>query len=236
MLFTPGVGPPLRVPLLRCCFFISLRPLFRRLCPSSAPLSVLDPSEGLCDPLLPLRGPPAAGPGTDGRVPDVSQDWAGRQDRRSVPALGHCCLLSDTSGGALRRAPALEVLAPSATGGRLRPGGGPQTVTWRGQPATPGGREDETRTSVTGAENNGSFEWMISIRESFDSCHSSKRLRTSRLHEFHEAKLPFASHIEFIRLKLSLFSALVTVVLDTGIVSDVIPSQEAVTGGSCVYS
>ena len=35
----------------------------------------------------------------------------------------------------------------------------------------------------------------------------SKRLRTSRLHELHESKFPFASRIEFIRSKLSNFSA-----------------------------
>ena len=41
----------------------------------------------------------------------------------------------------------------------------------------------------------------------FDSCKSCKRLGTSRLHELHESNLPFVSRIEFIRSKLSNFSA-----------------------------
>ena len=48
------------------------------------------------------------------------------------------------------------------------------------------------------------------IRETngnFDSCNSCKRLGTSRLHELHESKFPFVSRIEFIRSKLSNFSA-----------------------------
>ena len=55
-----------------------------------------------------------------------------------------------------------------------------------------------------------SFERINSIRETngnFDSCNSSKRLGTSRLHELHESKFPFVSRIEFIRSKLSNFSA-----------------------------
>ena len=42
---------------------------------------------------------------------------------------------------------------------------------------------------------------------SFDLSNSCKRLRTSRLHELHESKFPFVSRIEFIRSKLSNFSA-----------------------------
>ena len=41
----------------------------------------------------------------------------------------------------------------------------------------------------------------------FNSCNSCKRLGTSRLHELHESKFPFVSRIEFIRSKLSNFSA-----------------------------
>ena len=35
----------------------------------------------------------------------------------------------------------------------------------------------------------------------------SRKIRTSRLHELHESKFPFVSRIEFIRSKLSNFSA-----------------------------
>ena len=55
-----------------------------------------------------------------------------------------------------------------------------------------------------------SFERINSIRETngnFDSCNSCKRLVPSRLHELHESKFPFVSRIEFIRSKLSNFSA-----------------------------
>ena len=55
-----------------------------------------------------------------------------------------------------------------------------------------------------------SFERINSIRETngnFDSCNSCKRLVPSRLHELHESKFPFVSRIEFIRSKLSIFSA-----------------------------
>ena len=55
-----------------------------------------------------------------------------------------------------------------------------------------------------------SFERINSIRETngnFDACNSCKRLGTSRLHELHESKFPFVSRIEFIRSKLSNFSA-----------------------------
>ena len=48
---------------------------------------------------------------------------------------------------------------------------------------------------------------------SFDSCNSCKRLVPSRLHELHESKLQFVSRIEFIRSKLSNFSAHVSGVI-----------------------
>ena len=44
-------------------------------------------------------------------------------------------------------------------------------------------------------------------RRNFDSCNSCKRLVPSRLHELLESKFPFVSRIEFIRSKLSNFSA-----------------------------
>ena len=62
-----------------------------------------------------------------------------------------------------------------------------------------------------------SFERINSIREmngNFDSCNSCKRLVPSRLHELHESKFPFISRIEFIRSKLSNFSAHVYGVTD----------------------
>ena len=68
-----------------------------------------------------------------------------------------------------------------------------------------------TLTPDTWAEKFESFERINSIREtneSFDSCNSCKRLGTSRLHELHVIqKFPFVSRIEFIRSKLSNFSA-----------------------------
>ena len=67
-----------------------------------------------------------------------------------------------------------------------------------------------SRTPDTWAEKFESFERINSIRETngnFDSCNSCKRLGTSRLHELHESKFPFVSRIEFIRSKLSNFSA-----------------------------
>ena len=63
-----------------------------------------------------------------------------------------------------------------------------------------------------------SFERINSIRETngnFDSCNSCKRLGTSRLHELHESKFPLVSRIEFIRSKLSNFSAHVSGVIVT---------------------
>ena len=65
-------------------------------------------------------------------------------------------------------------------------------------------------TPYTWAEKFESFERINSIRETngnFGSCNSCKRLGTSRLHELHEPKFPFVSRIEFIRSKLSNFSA-----------------------------
>ena len=73
----------------------------------------------------------------------------------------------------------------------------------------------EPVTTFTWAEKFESFERINSIRETngnFDSCNSCKRLGTSRLHELHESKFPFVSRIEFIRSKLSNFSAHVNVV------------------------
>ena len=54
------------------------------------------------------------------------------------------------------------------------------------------------------------FERINSIRETngnFDSCNSCKLLGTSSLHELHESKSPLVSRIEFMRSKLSNFSA-----------------------------
>ena len=48
---------------------------------------------------------------------------------------------------------------------------------------------------------------MRETNESFDSCKSCKRLVPTRLHDLHESKLSFVSRIEFIRSKLSNFSA-----------------------------
>ena len=65
-------------------------------------------------------------------------------------------------------------------------------------------------TPYTWAEKFESLERINSIRETngnFDSCNSCKRLGTSRLHELHESKFSFVSRIEFIRSKLSNFSA-----------------------------
>ena len=78
-------------------------------------------------------------------------------------------------------------------------------------PSLPG-REGASLTSYLWAEKFESFERINSIPETngnFDSCISCKRLGTSRLHELHESKSPFVSRIEFIRSKLSNFSAYV---------------------------
>ena len=75
----------------------------------------------------------------------------------------------------------------------------------------------ESLTRYTGAEKFESFERINSIRETngnFDSCSSCKRLVPSRLHELHESTFPFVSRIEFIRSKLSNFSAPVYGVFD----------------------
>ena len=64
--------------------------------------------------------------------------------------------------------------------------------------------------TYTWAEKFESFERINSIRETngnIDSCNSCKRLVPSRLHELHEPKFPFVSRIQFIRSKLSYFSA-----------------------------
>ena len=61
-------------------------------------------------------------------------------------------------------------------------------------------------TPYTWAEKLESFERINSLRETngnFDSSNSG----TSRVHELHESKFPFVSRIEFIRSKLSNFSA-----------------------------
>ena len=77
----------------------------------------------------------------------------------------------------------------------------------------PMGRSVQTHFSLTPytwAEKIRNFERINSMRETngnFDSCNSCKRLGTSRLHELHESKFPFVSRIEFIRSKLSNFSA-----------------------------
>ena len=64
-----------------------------------------------------------------------------------------------------------------------------------------------------------SFKRINSIRvtnENFDSCNSCKRLGISRLHELHKSKFPFVTRIEFIRSRLSNFSAHVYgVIVDT---------------------
>ena len=55
-----------------------------------------------------------------------------------------------------------------------------------------------------------SLERINSIRETnghFYSFNSCKRLVSIRLHELHVSKFPFVSRIEFIRSKLSIFSA-----------------------------
>ena len=72
-------------------------------------------------------------------------------------------------------------------------------------------------TPDTWAEKFESFERVNSIRvtnEIFDSCNSCKRLGTSLLHELNESKFPFVTLIEFIRSKLSDFSAHVSRVSD----------------------
>ena len=48
---------------------------------------------------------------------------------------------------------------------------------------------------------------MREANANFDSSNSCKRLEASRLQELHESKFPFVSRIEFIRSKLSNFSA-----------------------------
>ena len=72
------------------------------------------------------------------------------------------------------------------------------------------GHVAQTLTPDTWAEKFERFERINSIRETnenFDSCNSCKRLGTSRLHELRESKFSFVSRIEFIRSKISNFSA-----------------------------
>ena len=55
---------------------------------------------------------------------------------------------------------------------------------------------------------------MRETNGNFGSSNSCKRLVPSRLHELHESKFPFVSRIEFIRSKLSNFSAHVSGISD----------------------
>ena len=76
-----------------------------------------------------------------------------------------------------------------------------------------------TMTPDTWAEKFESFQRINSICETngnFDSCNPCKQLVSSRLHGLHESKFPFVSRIEFIRWKLSNFSAHVSGVTITG--------------------
>ena len=74
-------------------------------------------------------------------------------------------------------------------------------------------------TPDTWSEKIESLEWINSIRETnenFNSCNSCKRLIPSRLHELHDSKFSFVSHIEFIRTNLPNFSAHVSGVTHSG--------------------
>ena len=76
------------------------------------------------------------------------------------------------------------------------------SVTWSGPRLPlrhPGPRihEQKNRTDNSIRETNGNF----------GSCNSCKRLVSSRLHELHDSKFPLISRMEFIRSKLSNFSA-----------------------------
>ena len=66
----------------------------------------------------------------------------------------------------------------------------------------------------------------------FDQCNSCKRLGTSRLHELHQSKFPFVSRIEFIRSKLSNFSAHVSGITDVpdGGLSSGLCSRDSLSG------
>ena len=91
------------------------------------------------------------------------------------------------------------------------------TNTWRHVMSTDRATMCVIMTPYTWAEKFESFERINSIRETngnFDSCNSCKWLGTCRLHESHESKFPFVSRIEFIRSKLSNFSAHVFGVID----------------------
>ena len=55
---------------------------------------------------------------------------------------------------------------------------------------------------------------MQETNRSFDSRNLCKRLVPSRLHKLRQSKLPFVSRIDFIRSKLSIFSAHISGVSD----------------------
>ena len=82
----------------------------------------------------------------------------------------------------------------------------------------PGRWKRGTGTVDIRAEKLESLEWISSIRETnenFDWRNSCKRLVPSRLHELRQSKFSFVSRIEFIRSKLSSFSAHVSGASDT---------------------
>ena len=51
------------------------------------------------------------------------------------------------------------------------------------------------------------YTYLRVTNGNFDSCNYCKRMVPSRLHDLHESKFPFVTRIEFIRSKLSNFSA-----------------------------
>ena len=63
---------------------------------------------------------------------------------------------------------------------------------------------------------------MRETNGNFDTCNSCKRLVPSRLHELHESKFPLVSRIEFIRSKLSNFSAHVYGVIGRGLLGPMV--------------
>ena len=140
------------------------------------------------------------------------------------------------SGGAAR--PAVRPLPAvwhQQTGGRLR--GHPPDDDAAGQVSS-----SSSPTPYTWAEKFESFERINSIRETngnFDSCNSCERLVPSHSHELHESKFPFVSRIEFIRSKLSNFSAHVFGVADTwlwdGIINDRVVNSLPTSRHSCDY-
>ena len=71
-------------------------------------------------------------------------------------------------------------------------------------------RAARSATPDTRAENVGSLEWINSIREtngSFDSCNPTVSRQMKNVNHERESNLPFVSRIEFIRFKLTNFSA-----------------------------